>query len=95
MLQQEEEKLDAKINEIDDMGEDDIERMRNARLDQMKKLSKQRSEWLAQGHGSYREVDDQCVLGRWAFAGRAQIPPTAVGAAICSSSFTRAPPALK
>ena len=61
MLQHEEEKLDQKLNELDDMDEDEIERMRNARLEQMKKMSKQRSEWLAQGHGSYREVDDQCV----------------------------------
>lgn len=61
VLQSEEEKLDQKLAELDNAGEDEIERMRAERLDQMKKMSKQRAEWVAQGHGSYREVEDQCV----------------------------------
>jgi hypothetical protein len=59
MLEREEEKLDAKMKHLDDMGEDDIERLRQQRLDQMKKLSKQKQEWAANGHGEYREIDDQ------------------------------------
>ena len=61
VLQSEEEKLDQKLAELDNAGEDEIERMRAERLDQMKKMSKQRAEWVAQGQGSYREVEDQCV----------------------------------
>ncbi len=67
VLQNEEEKLDQKLQELDDAGEDEIERMRAARLDQMKKMHKQKAEWVAQGHGSYREVEDQ--LSAAAFPG--------------------------
>ncbi len=59
MLEAQEEALDAKMRALDDMGEDDIERLRQARLDQMKKLAKQKGEWAAAGHGEYREIDDQ------------------------------------
>ncbi len=59
VLQSEEEKLDRKLQDLEEAGEDEIERMRAARLDQMKKMHKQKAEWMAQGHGSYREVEDQ------------------------------------
>lgn len=59
MLEAEEEKMDAKMRDLENLGEDDIERLRNARLEQMKKMSKQKAEWLAMGHGEYREIDDQ------------------------------------
>jgi hypothetical protein len=62
VLQNEEEKLDREIQKLEEAGEDDIERMRAVRLEEMKKMSKQKAEWAAQGHGSYREIDDQCVL---------------------------------
>ena len=58
-LEAEEEKLDAKLHALDHLEEDDVERLRAKRLEQMKRLSKQKSEWLAAGHGEYRELDDQ------------------------------------
>jgi hypothetical protein len=43
--------------------DDEVERLRQARLDGMKKMSKQRAEWLANGHGEYREiVPDELTL---------------------------------
>lgn len=59
VLEAEEEKLDRKIQDLNDMDEDEVERLRAKRLDQMKKFSKQKAEWLANGHGEYRECDDQ------------------------------------
>jgi hypothetical protein len=59
VLEAEEEKLDRKIQDLNDMDEDEVERLRSKRLDQMKKFSKQKAEWLANGHGEYRECDDQ------------------------------------
>ena len=58
-LEAEEEKLDAQIDKLDKMDEDELERLRRARIDQMKKLHSQKSEWLSQGHGEYREITDQ------------------------------------
>ncbi len=58
-LEAEEEKLDAKLAAMDKMDEDDVERIRRARLDAMKKAAGQRAEWLAAGHGEYREAPDQ------------------------------------
>jgi hypothetical protein len=59
VLEAEEEKLDAELNKLERMDEDELERLRRARMDQMKKLATQRNEWMANGHGEYREVVDQ------------------------------------
>ena len=61
MLEAEEEKLDQQLLEIDKLEEDEVERMRAQRMEVMKRNQKQKAEWLAQGHGEYREVEDQCV----------------------------------
>lgn len=41
------------------MGEDDIEVLRRKRMEEMKRGQKQKQEWLANGHGTYREIRDQ------------------------------------
>ncbi len=61
MLEQEEEKLDQQLHAMDKLEDDEIERMRNQRLEQLKRNQKQKAEWMAQGHGEYREIEDQCV----------------------------------
>jgi hypothetical protein len=59
MLEAHEEALDNEIHALDRMDEDAVERMRRDRLEQLKRVAKQKQEWLAHGHGTYREVDDQ------------------------------------
>ena len=61
MLEQAEEQLDNQLHELDkiDRDEDQLERLRRARLDQLKKAQSQKAEWAAAGHGEYRECDDQ------------------------------------
>ena len=41
---------------MDNMDEDDLERVKQRRLDEMKKMHKQKQQWLADGHGEYREI---------------------------------------
>lgn len=58
-LEAAEEQLDQQIDRLDKMDEDEIERLRRARVEQLKQHAKQKSQWMAQGHGEYREVQDQ------------------------------------
>jgi hypothetical protein len=51
-----EEQLDDEIAKLDMLDDDDLERLRERRLLQMKKQASQRQQWLAQGHGEYQEI---------------------------------------
>jgi len=55
-LEAKEEALDAEINRLDNMNEDDIEELRRKRLEQMKSASKERQSWMEIGHGTYSEL---------------------------------------
>jgi len=61
MLQTAEEQLDEQLAVLDKMekSEDDMERLRRARLDQLKRQAQQKAAWQAAGHGEYRECHDQ------------------------------------
>lgn len=58
-LEAAEDQLDNDLHQLEKMEEDDMERIRRDRLAQLKSMAKMKSEWIAKGHGSYREVDDQ------------------------------------
>ena len=51
-----EEKLDAEMKELDNLEDDDIERIRAKRLLEMKKLQDVRNDWLRNGHGKLNEI---------------------------------------
>jgi hypothetical protein len=51
--------LDAKIKAIEDMDEDDIEKIRERRLQQMRKMNDKKQEWRAMGHGTYSEITNE------------------------------------
>lgn len=51
-----EEKLDDEIAALDRLDEDDLEAIRERRLQQMKKMAEKRSRWISLGHGDYSEV---------------------------------------
>lgn len=51
-----ESQLDAEIEKLDHMDADEMEILRQRRLDAMKKSQNQKQEWLAIGHGTYTEV---------------------------------------
>lgn len=54
-----EQQLDAEIERLDKMDEDDMEALRQRRLDAMKKAQTQKQEWIAIGHGKYEELKDE------------------------------------
>ena len=51
--------MDAEIEKLERMDEDDIEALRNKRLQQLKKAQQQKQEWLQVGHGRYDEIPDE------------------------------------
>jgi len=54
-----EEQVDTQLSQINDMDEDDLERLRERRLEALKKSQKQKQEWLSKGHGEYREIPSE------------------------------------
>lgn len=51
-----EDQLDNRLQALDNMDADDIEKMRQRRLQQMKLAAAQKQEWAKRGHGEYREI---------------------------------------
>lgn len=51
-----EDKIDDEIAALDRLDLDDIEALRERRLQQMKKMAEKRSRWIALGHGDYSEI---------------------------------------
>ena len=44
---------------LENMGEEDLDRLREQRLAALKKQQKKRQEWMRKGHGEYREVEEK------------------------------------
>ena len=51
-----EDKLDEEIAALERLDDDDLEALRERRLQQMKKMAEKRSRWISLGHGEYTEV---------------------------------------
>ncbi len=51
--------LDAEIERLDKMDEDDLETLRQKRIQQMKKAQDQKKEWMQLGHGKYEEIPEE------------------------------------
>lgn len=51
-----EDKIDDEIAALDKLDLDDIDVLRERRLQQMKKMSEKRSRWIGLGHGDYSEI---------------------------------------
>lgn len=54
-----EQQVDAEINKLENMDEEDFDVLRQKRMQQLKKAQKQKQEWLAIGHGRYEEISDE------------------------------------
>ncbi|RVE58265.1 hypothetical protein OJAV_G00207460 [Oryzias javanicus] len=54
-----EEHVDAKLSQLNEMDEDELERLKEKRLEALKKAQKQKQEWLSKGHGEYREIPSE------------------------------------
>ncbi|CAL5440689.1 unnamed protein product [Camellia sinensis] len=51
-----EDKIDDEIHALDRLDLDDIDVLRERRLQQMKKMAEKQSRWIALGHGEYSEI---------------------------------------
>ncbi|GMN37819.1 hypothetical protein TIFTF001_007132 [Ficus carica] len=54
-----EEKIDDEIAALDRLDSDDLEVLRERRLQQMKKMAEKRSRWISLGHGEYSEIQSE------------------------------------
>ncbi|KAF0026620.1 hypothetical protein F2P81_021357 [Scophthalmus maximus] len=54
-----EDQLDAQMSKLNELDEDDMERLKERRLEALKKAHKQKQEWLSKGHGEYREISSE------------------------------------
>ncbi|XP_051938282.1 thioredoxin domain-containing protein 9 isoform X2 [Hippocampus zosterae] len=54
-----EDQVDTELTKLNEMDEDDFEKMRERRLEALKKAQKQKQEWLSKGHGEYREIPSE------------------------------------
>ncbi|XP_077584560.1 thioredoxin domain-containing protein 9 [Stigmatopora nigra] len=54
-----EEQVDAELAKLNEVDDDDFEKMRERRLQALKKAQKQKQEWLSKGHGEYREIPSE------------------------------------
>lgn len=46
-----EQQLDSQINQLDNLDTDDLQALRNQRLNELKELNKRKQEWINNGHG--------------------------------------------
>ena len=51
-----EDQLDGKLQELENLEVDDLDRLRERRIQQLKKQAEQKRLWLGQGHGSYQLI---------------------------------------
>ncbi|KAK3868001.1 hypothetical protein Pcinc_026579 [Petrolisthes cinctipes] len=54
-----EQQLDAEIEKLDNLDNDDLDAIRRDRLAAMKKRQEKKQEWVANGHGHYTELYDE------------------------------------
>ena len=54
-----EEQLDTELNRLEHLKEDDIDKLREKRLQQLKKQQEMKQEWRHKGHGEYTEIADE------------------------------------
>ncbi|KAJ8675830.1 hypothetical protein QAD02_011616 [Eretmocerus hayati] len=54
-----ERQLDSEIEKLDNLNIDDIDKLREQRLKDMKKLQQQKQLWLTLGHGEYSELSEE------------------------------------
>ncbi|BFG41977.1 hypothetical protein CerSpe_282510 [Prunus speciosa] len=54
-----EDKLDEEIAALNRVDDDDLEALRERRLQQMKKMAEKRSRWISLGHGEYTEIPSE------------------------------------
>jgi hypothetical protein len=56
-----EDQLDEQLHRLENLDEDDLERIRQSRIDQLKRQKAKKEKWLANGHGEVQDLLDEKV----------------------------------
>ncbi|GLC37943.1 hypothetical protein PLESTF_000607900 [Pleodorina starrii] len=56
LARQMEQQIDREMQKLDNLGEDDIEAIRQKRMVEIKQRQEKMKDWAARGHGEYREI---------------------------------------
>lgn len=51
-----EDDLDNQLHALENLNDDDLETLRQRRIDQLKRQAEKKKGWIAKGHGEYREI---------------------------------------
>merc|ERR1711998_102484 len=51
--------VDAELDKVDNMTEDDLNKIRMNRIEEMKKRATQKEDWKSNGHGTFTKITDQ------------------------------------
>lgn len=56
VAKQVEQQIDAELHKLENLQDDDIEALRQRRIQELRRQQEKSREWLAKGHGEYREI---------------------------------------
>jgi hypothetical protein len=59
VAQQLEEQLDSELHKLDNLQDDDLERIRQRRVQELRQQQERTKEWVAKGHGEYKEIFEE------------------------------------
>merc|ERR1712087_288224 len=51
--------VDAELDKVDNMSEDDLAKIRRRRMEEMKQRAQEKEDWKANGHGTMTKITDQ------------------------------------
>jgi HD superfamily phosphohydrolase len=54
-----EDQLDSELHKLDNLQDDDVERIRQRRIMELKQQQEKTKEWIANGHGEYKEIHEE------------------------------------
>lgn len=54
-----EDQLDSELHTLENLDGEDLEVLRQRRIDQLKQHARKKQEWLKKGHGEYREIEGE------------------------------------
>lgn len=59
VAQQVEQQIDSELHKLDNLQEDDLDSIRQQRLKELRLRQAKKTEWLAKGHGEYKEIQSE------------------------------------
>lgn len=54
-----EDQLDSELHKLDNLQDDDLERIRQRRVQELRQQQEKAKEWVAKGHGEYKEIFEE------------------------------------